>query len=382
MKKQYEITIQPLTAIHIGTGNSIPLMEYLTAEVIKQERFIVYSQESILQRVVKDPKKIVEYERASNDPSLTSLRKFFLANFQKNKDISHICDLTDGFKTLYDIKSKGNPLDSSLEVFEMYRPAGKMSAVIPGSSFKGALRTAMLNLVMHEWPDEKFYDKNYDDIKRAQQSFAYRDAANIEKRVQKDIMGNDPKNDLFRTFAFGDAAFDPKGSQIVGKIENIARKGDTLVIKGIPIYTEALKGTLMGNSTTGKSRATIDIDLQKVNFGGHRYASMEDLVRACQYFFKREFINEADNFYAEISDSRLKLYKKLYDIITNLDESNKAIFPMRLGRWSQAEFVTFEKIYRMPKVPRDHGYGDTRMVFDYNGQLLPMGWCLCIVKEI
>lgn len=382
MKKHYEITIEPLTAIHVGTGNTLPMMEYLIDSIMGQPRFIAYSQESILQRVGQDPQKLAMYERASNDPSLAALRKFFLDNFSKSKDIAHICDLTVGFKTIYETKSKGNPLDSSLEVFEMYRPAGKMSAVIPGSSFKGALRTAMLNLVMHEWPDVIFYDKNFDDFKHAKESNFYRDAARIEGKIQQKIMGRDAKNDLFRTFAFGDASFSPKGSQIVGKIENIARQGNSLVVKGIPIFAEALKGSLMGNPINGTSMASIDTDLQQVKFKGYQYSSMEELIRACQYFFKREFINEAENFYVENSDSRLKIYKKLYEIITGINETNKNTFPIRLGRWSQAEFVTFEKIYRMPKVPKDHGYGNTRMVFNYNGQLLPMGWCLCSVKEI
>jgi CRISPR-associated protein Csm5 len=382
MKKHYEITIRPLTGIHIGTGESLTAMDYFVKPVNKKTRYITYSQDSIVKRIIDDPVLLRTYERACNDVSLSQLLNFFESNFSLREDLGYICDITDSFAREYARKKTGNPLDGSCEVLSMYRPAGKKSPVIPGSSFKGSLRTAMLNQIMHDWDDPTFKDNLYYDFKKAQEQLRYRDAARIEGVLQKKVFGNDPKNDLFRTFLFGDATFTAKDTQIVGKIENIVRTYSGLIeSKGIPVYAEVLKGSLMGSNEEGICHAIIDTDLQNVKFKESRYKSMQALVQACNYFFLREFNNEAKNFYDGSSDKRLMLYKQLQEVVKSV-ENSKDTFVVRMGRWSQAEFVTCEKIYRMPKVPKDNGYGNTRMVFDYNGQLLPLGWCLCQVKEV
>jgi len=382
MKKHFEITLSPLTGIHIGTGETLTAMDYFVKPVNKAPRFITYSQDSILKRVISDPVQAKAYERACNDSSLIDLFRFFELNFSIQEDLSYLCDVTDSFAQEYARKAKGSPLDGTCEVFSMYRPVGKKSPVIPGSSFKGTLRTALLNKIMHDWDKATFFGPEYERLKEAKERFNYRDAANIEKQIQKKAFGNDPKNDLFRTFLFGDTSFSAKDTQIVGKVENIARsQGGAIEIKGIPIYAEVLRGSLMGSSAEGCCHAIVDVDLQKVKFSGNRYASMLALVDACHYFFQREFKREAEKFYENSSDKRLELYRQLQTIVESLDGS-KDTFLVRMGRWSQAEFVTCEPIFRMPKVPKDHGYGNTRMVFDYNGQLLPLGWCLCKVKEL
>lgn len=382
MKKHYEITLKPLTGIHIGTGESLTAMDYFVKPVNRIPRYVAYSQDSILQRVIGDPIQAQAYDRACNDSSLIDLFKFFESNFSISQDLSYLCEVTDSFAQEYSKKQKGSPLDGTCEVFSMYRPAGKKSPVIPGSSFKGALRTALLNQIMHDWDEQTFFGPEYARLKEAKERFNFRDAAAIEKQLQKKAFGDNPKNDLFRTILFGDASFPAKDTQIVGKVENIARnQNGAIEIKGIPIYAEVLKGSLMDSAAEGICHTIVDVDMQMIKFPGNRYGSMQALVSACHYFFKREFVREAEKFYDGSSDRRLELYQQLKKTVMNLGDS-KDTFLVRVGRWSQAEFVTCEPIFRMPKVPKDHGYGNTRMVFDFNGQLLPLGWCLCKVKEL
>ena len=384
MKIFFDVTLQPLTGIHIGTGNSMTPMEYLIDVVNGKNRYITYSSESILDRVVSDPKLLTEYEKACNDSSMVMLHHFFERNFSIRKDLAYICDITKSFYQEYEMKSKKNPLDSTCDVFQMYRPLGKKAAVIPGSSLKGSIRTAMLNLVMHEWDDSSFYDSLYDRFTDAKERNDTRKASYVEKDVQKKIMGKDPKNDLFRTLSIGDAQFSPKGSQLVGKVINIVTQeyDHTLQAKGIPMYAEVLRGTLMDSETTGSSRFSIDRDLQEILFRNNRYGSMKSIIQACNYFFKREFVREATKFYDGVDDPRLGLYGELRSMIEQVPSDSEDTFLVRVGRWSQVEFVTLEPMYRLPKVPRDQGHGNTRMVFDYDGQLLPLGWCLCTVKEL
>lgn len=384
MKALFDVTLKPLTGIHIGTGNSLTPMDYLIKVVNKSPRYITYSSDSIMERVVSDPKKLIEYERACKDNSMTSLYEFFKHDFSLKKDLTYLCDITNAFLREYETKSQKNPLDSSCDVLQMYRPEGKKAAVIPGSSLKGSIRTAMLNQVMHDWDDSSFYDSLYDTFIDAKERNNTKKASYVEKDVQKKIMGKDPKNDLFRTVSIGDAQFSARGSQLVGNLINFATQdyNRTIQVKGIPIYAEVLRGSLMGSETTGSSRFSIDLDLQKVLFRNNRYGSMKSIIQACNYFFKREFFREAENFYDGVDDARFELYGELRSIIEQVPSNSQDTFLVRVGRWSQVEFVTLEPMYRFPKVPKDKGHGNTRTVFDYDGQFLPMGWCLCTVKEL
>ena len=74
--------------------------------------------------------------------------------------------------------------------------------------------------------------------------------------------------------------------------------------------------------------------------------------------------------------------KKIIDAIPD-DSENE--FLLRIGHWSQVEFVTLEENFRNPKTPVRKGkvmpYGTSRIVLNYNGQYLPMGWCKCTVEK-
>lgn len=71
------------------------------------------------------------------------------------------------------------------------------------------------------------------------------------------------------------------------------------------------------------------------------------------------------------SDSeKLELINKLFMEIKNITEKeSENSFIIRLGRWSQFEFVTL--------YDENHNFGASRTVLNYDGQYLPMGWCKC-----
>ena len=76
-----------------------------------------------------------------------------------------------------------------------------------------------------------------------------------------------------------------------------------------------------------------------------------------------------------------------YEQNRNFNNKNDNSFVIRVGRWSQVEFVTFGSDFRSPKTSpgkggKPKGWGGTRTLFDYNGQYLPMGWCKCTIKPL
>ena len=113
--------------------------------------------------------------------------------------------------------------------------------------------------------------------------------------------------------------------------------------------------------------------------------SFEDIRNACNDFYWGEFLSEYDRFYKDVYDGTedliVELKKQLEDAV-----NAKGQCIIRVGRWSQVEFVTFEKNFRNPKTPKDRygkqfGYGGTRTLFDYNGKYVPMGWCVMSLPD-
>ena len=80
MKECYKIKIEPLTAVHIGTGNSLSLLDYKLSKtssgLIKYVRF---SSDSILNRIATDEKLRHAFEAMTlnNDMKSTQQKSVF-----------------------------------------------------------------------------------------------------------------------------------------------------------------------------------------------------------------------------------------------------------------------------------------------------------------
>ena len=131
----------------------------------------------------------------------------------------------------------------------------------------------------------------------------------------------------------------------------------------------------------------IDSDLLKTNQIAKKI-SAEEIVKSCNEFFEEQFYHEFNKFYEDAIDNSCSLINKLDEIITDIKNKNDNSFIIRVGRWSQVEFVTFGSDFRSPKTSKDKktgkpkGWGGTRTLFDYNGQYLPMGWCKCTISKL
>lgn len=384
-KKQYRLKVQPLTGVHVGSGEILTPLDY-TVEP-KRALYVKFSADALLARLIESKFDLKPYEKACETQDMKTLQDFFNANFDLMKDFEYVCETTRGFRNYFEENKRKNPLDNAREVLQIYRPAGMKSPVLPGSSIKGSLRTAVLNMVMHDWSDGLYNSTlaRFTPIRDSHRAF---DVKNFERELQHSIMGNDPKNDIFRTVALGDCKFPAKGTQIVGRLQNIGINEATGETKesGVAFHAEILKGLFMGSDAVGEGTLVIDEPLQMsldTLQKNHHLASVPSLVKSCNYFYKREFNREYERFYQQANGSNLRICKDLKEYIDNFPETDTNRFLLRIGRWSQVEFVTFEPNFRSPKTPKDKGWGNTRTVFDFDGSYVPLGWCECsLVEEV
>ena len=387
-KKTYKIKIEPLTGVHIGTGKELTFLDY---KVIKTDSgnkvYVKFSSDQILSRLIDENRDLSAFYTASDNRDMKAVQNFFHKNIGKT-DIEYPCDVTSSFYDLYEKNKTRDPIENAAKVLQMYRPSNSKRPVIPGSSLKGAIRTAVLNNILCKLSNDE-YDRELDIFEKEKNK---NNSDRYEKKLQQKILkyGNE-KDDPFRTISIADTSFKDKNTQLVGLLKNISSSNN--VIKSIPklqIQAEIIRGCLIGGSAEAETIISIDESLQQSKLTGNNnkngfeiktHISMEDIAEACNHFFWNEFESEYNTFYKDIDenvDVIVSLKKDIESIIKSIDT-----FIVRVGRWSQVEFVTFEDNFRDPKVPQTRGpkksYGKTRTVFDYDGQYIPLGWCKCTI---
>lgn len=407
MKKKYSIIIEPLTAVHIGTGEELTPLDYTLAPGKTQRdnskmMYWKFSPDKIIDRLIKngESRKLSLLDSYSGAGNMKEMRKFYQENCVLPDDMDYLCDTTAAFRRVYEQNKDKDPVDNASVVNQIYRPKGKKGPVIPGSSFKGAVRTALLNYNLSGIPDKEYTEAvdefnkeksgmrhDYRKLNNSLQSFAFGEPFDVNRHT-------DAKTDPMRSVLFADAAFPVANTQTVGMMKNISYDKANEELKAIDklqMIAEMIQGTLIGGKASSEMISAIDEDLQhavieneKKSFAIDKHISMQEICAACNDFYLQEFNNEYEKFYKPCVDG-VKIVNELRQILQT-SVAMPHTFIIRIGRWSQVEFVTFEDNFRNPKTPvrkgKQQSYGGTRTVLDYNGEYVPMGWCRCTVKEI
>ncbi len=84
---------------------------------------------------------------------------------------------------------------------------GLGNPLVPGSSLKGSLRTAILKRLSRE-DDKKTVNKSIEEIKN-KRPVSKRKAKEVDREICNKLLGDDPKTSLMRTLSVGDFTFAP-----------------------------------------------------------------------------------------------------------------------------------------------------------------------------
>ncbi len=391
MKKIYKLTVEPIAPVHIGTGEVLTLLDYKVVVVKSNghlvKRYLRFSSENIMNRIAGIPEKAIQFEKIASSGNMQGYFDFFNENCSAQEDKIYLCVATNEFLKKYDENRQKDPMQNAAQVFETFRNEGAARPVIPGSSLKGSIRTAVLQYFLSQVSDleyEKLGDE-FDGIRDERQKAKY------DSKLQKTILENNnkdfAKSDPFRSVEIADCDFAGIETQIVGLIKNISQKnGDLKEIEKLQIQTEAINGSLTGNTKKAESLLRINEDLQNIENGVSKKISIKDIIEACNDFYLNQFNDEYRKFYKEAYEKVDKILELSKILKAAVNEKNT--FILRVGRWSQCEAVTFEEPFRAPKTSKDKrtgnpkSFGETRSVFNFDGQYIPMGWCKCTVEEI
>lgn len=131
--ESFPITLTPLTPIHIGDGSQLEAYEY----TVMRERFYRVSLDRLLARLTPPQR---EQLNRYIERDLVGLRRFVREHFSP-EIAEYYAIASPRFQQIYEEKLSQS--QNQLIVFPFLRTMGK--PLIPGSSLKGALRTAILD---------------------------------------------------------------------------------------------------------------------------------------------------------------------------------------------------------------------------------------------
>lgn len=180
-----EVEITTLTSVHVGSGTV--LQQNTDFVKVNADTMYVVDDRKVFELIGIDnvQKWVLSIERQEN---LLDFLKYVVPG----------CNIRDCAMRELDLFGKVLPSDTLKEQIH----DGRGYAYIPGSSIKGAIRTAVLASEV-----EHVEDKETKIILGRKVSAS---------RIEKELFGDDPKKDIFRFLQVGDATF-KKGSEIAVK---------------------------------------------------------------------------------------------------------------------------------------------------------------------
>lgn len=352
--KRYKMKITILSPVHIGSGEQLDPLEY----TVKDAFFYRLDTARFLSALTENQK--VRFSEALRSGNPVMMRKFIIENLDPAAYSFFSADTGPSFEDTYaaNIASVTNQL-----LVDLFPRCGiPQKAYLPGSSIKGAIRTAV---VSHLAPPGIPPADYTDDRGR----FPRKIGTKLEKRI---LRCSDPKQDPFKMIRIADAPLPEHatfidqvqiykpgraaGAPDPGRIQMFCEQcfsmldGETITVDGVL----EIKDDLVGKKGVDRRRNPVDAVSMPL--------TAEQILQSCKAFYLPKMADEHENFYQQ--DAVLCSHsQKLLDVKYAQNEC-----PVRIGRFSHVECHTLDG-YRDPKTRR--GWGKTRML---SAGTMPMGW--------
>lgn len=333
--KKYVIKAQTIMYVHVGAGeeNEIDPLGY----VIKEDESgkPVFYRINLNHLMKIDPAWAQEFIKAIEDEkSIGRLRNFLKERFnpQEKETWFHRAAVSKRVYETYEKKIKD--LKPSNQLIIRCMPSINGRVYIPGSSIKGAMRTAFL-----DWRAKK-YDKNnrgYQVLNQVVANKLQKESKTKESKakiVEEELLNYKKiEDDPFKSIKVEDVFLPPDSTEII-EVMNVREKKEPL---SLDMFVEAVKPDVKFNINIGyEDTIAVNSDnLKKINL------TIEDLLKACGEYFLYAIDEEQKKHYPEYSPADYKVQDAL---IFMYDENNKLKpdhYLLRVGRFSHLESMTY-----------------------------------------
>ncbi len=336
--KTHKLSCEILSPIHIGSGREIDPLSY----IIKGERLYKISFERFVAGI-NDTERL-KLEELIDRGDLLIIREYVLEHIDTYRQSFYSVAVNPHVIETY--HSKKGDIRNQLLISPFIRTEGEAKPLVPGSSLKGAIRTAVIS--------ELAKKKNLPEPKSVRDEYAF----------ESKVLGyKDAKNDPFRGLKIRDKCLE-KGATIIREIQNVSKtNGRALKANNIQMICEITHSDITGKFVEFQTEIIFDEELFSTEFLSTSL-TREQIVKSCTEFYRDKMEDEHQKFYENTEAENVS--KKLLD--TTLDQNS---FLLRIGRFSGVESVTLDR-YRNPKPPgKKKSWGNTRNLAE---GIYPMGW--------
>lgn len=313
--------------IHVGGGDEHKLdpLGYVVKECDGKPWFYRIDAGAMMSQDRTFADTFVKYTEQQN--SIGRLRALIHEAFDPDKKDTwfHRSSVSKSFYETY--KSKVTDMQIKNQLLVQCMPITMGNVYVPGSSIKGAMRTAVLDRLAGK--------NNYETVNEAaRKRLSENKRAKFSEVVEKHLLNYEMvQDDPFKALRISDAYL-PDDSTVIVEVKNVLRNGKSL---SMDMFIEAIKpGTKFQFSMAIEDTA----GLKGRNIGNY-YLTHDKLLKTCRNFYYNVFVDEVEKFYtvgSPSSDSILDILDEIYD---ENEEFIPGMYLLRLGRFSHLESMSY-----------------------------------------
>ena len=393
----FRLDVTTLGPVHIGTGDDMDPTNYVLDK--ESEALFEYSPDTLFKILEeRDRTKLLDLvSKNVTDRTIPKIQKFILS--KQSALIAHAeraVRVCNGVVTLYKkrigtVAQQNTGAVNRLEIERTFSDSVTGTPILPGSSLKGAIRTALLNAELNSVSASEPPVPNEKSLEIQKRLFKYSGFETDPMRlvhVADTIWAQDKKNDELPAETVVLFAVNRKKKPVLKNgreiLSQAQQKGLYQLLETIPPFQHR----------AFRSQLTLyrpDMDHNKLPAKQFRW-TVEKIAKACNNFYLRDFGKEA-----KALQKRDFLDQAWYETVNSLlggglrerIDSNRA-FLLRVGRHSGAESVTLDGVRKIEirkgnKSPDLLDHSTTWWLAshnkDDNTNLLPFGWVLVELAE-
>jgi CRISPR-associated protein Csm5 len=362
--------IKILHPLHIGTGKNINPVEYVIDNL-----FYRIDMDALFRDASFDNEKFI---------SNTKGKQLYLGDLGSEICKNHArytINFLDQHTEQNLISSLGSP---NAEVFECIK--NRDLPYIPGSSIKGAIRTAILWYAL----------KNNEYLMQKAEGILYKQGGvkeiEADDAIIKLVFGKNPNYDLLRTLQVSDSDSVEIDNLLLSEVKTLSTKYDGHGWKPFTVFIECLKsGTILEGRLKTDNFLLKTKAAEKLGFGD-KQELVGKISEICNYF-ANEFIDAEIKFYKKYKlDPLANAYEELAD---SIPPSGKG-FLLHLGWGSGWHGMTIGKLlqdsqsfdfeglrskFRLGKRGVDEFPKTRKIIFEQDQPKYPIGWVKILLKE-
>lgn len=355
--ERHGFKITTLTPVHIASGSE---GELIPTEYVIADNSMLHKINTAKLLTKLPTKYLTEFEKYSESEDLIRIREFIQSVWTKSPDLFSDCkeyEMRAGDLEHYYRNLKSENEESQFLLTPFIRSANKL--YIPGSSVKGAIRTALISELTGGINDD-LNEKNINKLAEMIEAETMRYSYQNKKGETKFHNIKDP----FIALKISDSPTSFPTS-VIKKVDVVKIKDgkfDKDEMDKVKIFAEFIEA---GNEFNIEMR--LDTRYFSIPHKIGRKFHFNDIINSCKAFYERQLIHERDNFFKGFDEAKNSQISKLYDDLLILNDKPD-IFLLRLGKHTGRNNMSLNLINKQGKEPV------SRKLINVNGQYIPVGW--------